>query len=154
MVFSPASREHTLEIDFCFALQCQEFTALFTFFNFDNFSHYFEWYDSDPDIPCVPLSRAAILLHTLVLSPIKGESHPVSKTPKLYGWLAKDTAILSHVLKEARSASTALLGQLPSSVSLVPALNIFMKLTAILSVVFGSAIADASNPQGGPFWMM
>jgi len=34
-----------------------------------------------------------------------------------------------------------------------PALNIVMKLTAILSLVFGSAIADASNPQGGPFWM-
>merc|ERR1712012_956952 len=33
-----------------------------------------------------------------------------------------------------------------------PALNIVMKLTAILSLVFGSAIADASNPQGGPFW--
>jgi inorganic pyrophosphatase len=34
-----------------------------------------------------------------------------------------------------------------------PALNIVMKLTAILSLVFGSAIADASNSQGGPFWM-
>jgi len=34
-----------------------------------------------------------------------------------------------------------------------PALNIVMKLTAILSLVFGSAIADYSNAQGGPFWM-
>merc|ERR1712087_711168 len=33
-----------------------------------------------------------------------------------------------------------------------PALNIVMKLTAILSLVFGSAIADFSNAQGGPFW--
>merc|ERR1719201_919360 len=34
-----------------------------------------------------------------------------------------------------------------------PALNIVMKLTAIISLVFGSAIADYSNSQGGPFWM-
>jgi len=34
-----------------------------------------------------------------------------------------------------------------------PALNIVMKLTAILSLVFGSAINDYSNAQGGPFWM-
>jgi len=34
-----------------------------------------------------------------------------------------------------------------------PALNIVMKLTAIISLVFGSAIADYSNAEGGPFWM-
>jgi len=34
-----------------------------------------------------------------------------------------------------------------------PALNIVMKLTAILSLVFGTAIADYSNPNGGPFWL-
>merc|ERR1740121_1813435 len=34
-----------------------------------------------------------------------------------------------------------------------PALNIVMKLTAILSLVFGSAIAEYSNPEGGPFWL-
>merc|ERR1711876_168492 len=35
-----------------------------------------------------------------------------------------------------------------------PALNIVMKLTAIISLVFGSAIANFSNPEtGGPFWM-
>merc|ERR1719265_797161 len=34
-----------------------------------------------------------------------------------------------------------------------PALNIVMKLTAILSLVFGSAIARFSNEGGGPFWM-
>mmetsp|Transcript_8149 Transcript_8149/g.17819 ORF Transcript_8149/g.17819 Transcript_8149/m.17819 type:complete len:720 (+) Transcript_8149:87-2246(+) len=34
-----------------------------------------------------------------------------------------------------------------------PALNIVMKLTAIISLVFGSAIADFSNKEGGPFWM-
>merc|ERR1711935_1005158 len=34
-----------------------------------------------------------------------------------------------------------------------PALNIVMKLTAILSLVFGSAIANYSNAKGGPFWM-
>jgi len=34
-----------------------------------------------------------------------------------------------------------------------PALNIVMKLTAILSLVFGSAIAAASNADGGPFWI-
>jgi inorganic pyrophosphatase len=34
-----------------------------------------------------------------------------------------------------------------------PALNIVMKLTAILSLVFGSAIAAYSNEHGGPFWM-
>jgi len=33
-----------------------------------------------------------------------------------------------------------------------PALNIVMKLTAILSLVFGSAIAEFSNAEGGPFW--
>merc|ERR1719191_236494 len=33
-----------------------------------------------------------------------------------------------------------------------PALNIVMKLTAIISLVFGSAIADWSNAEGGPFW--
>ena len=35
---------------------------------------------------------------------------------KSFGWLAKDTATLIDVLKEARSASEAMLGQLPSSV--------------------------------------
>merc|ERR1719517_66637 len=34
-----------------------------------------------------------------------------------------------------------------------PALNIVMKLTAILSLVFGSAIAEYSNASGGPFWL-
>merc|ERR1712032_1464176 len=34
-----------------------------------------------------------------------------------------------------------------------PALNIVMKLTAIISLVFGSAIKDYSNDQGGPFWL-
>lgn len=34
-----------------------------------------------------------------------------------------------------------------------PALNIVMKLTAIISLVFGSAIADYSNEAGGPFWL-
>merc|ERR1711953_833189 len=34
-----------------------------------------------------------------------------------------------------------------------PALNIVMKLTAILSLVFGTAIKEYSNEQGGPFWL-
>merc|ERR1719408_386727 len=34
-----------------------------------------------------------------------------------------------------------------------PALNIVMKLTAIISLVFGSAINDYSNEDGGPFWL-
>merc|ERR1719274_319131 len=34
-----------------------------------------------------------------------------------------------------------------------PALNIVMKLTAIISLVFGSAIAQYSNAQGGPYWL-
>merc|ERR1712045_577574 len=34
-----------------------------------------------------------------------------------------------------------------------PALNIVMKLTAIISLVFGSAIAEFSNADGGPFWI-
>merc|ERR1712217_973795 len=34
-----------------------------------------------------------------------------------------------------------------------PALNIVMKLTAILSLVFGSAINNYSAPDGGPFWL-
>jgi len=34
-----------------------------------------------------------------------------------------------------------------------PALNIVMKLTAIISLVFGSAINDFSSPNGGPFWL-
>jgi len=34
-----------------------------------------------------------------------------------------------------------------------PALNIVMKLTAILSLVFGSAIAKYSNESGGPYWL-
>jgi inorganic pyrophosphatase len=33
-----------------------------------------------------------------------------------------------------------------------PALNIVMKLTAIISLVFGTAIAQFSNAEGGPFW--
>ena len=34
-----------------------------------------------------------------------------------------------------------------------PALNIVMKLTAIISLgVFGSAIAEFSNASGAPFW--
>merc|ERR1712113_887318 len=34
-----------------------------------------------------------------------------------------------------------------------PALNIVMKLTAILSLVFGSKIAEYSSPDGGPKWL-
>merc|ERR1719201_1561810 len=34
-----------------------------------------------------------------------------------------------------------------------PALNIVMKLTAIISLVFGSAIAQFSNTAGGPIWL-
>jgi inorganic pyrophosphatase len=34
-----------------------------------------------------------------------------------------------------------------------PALNIVMKLTAIISLVFGTAIKNASNSSGGPSWM-
>merc|ERR1712100_862206 len=34
-----------------------------------------------------------------------------------------------------------------------PALNIVMKLTAIISLVFGSKISHFSNEDGGPFWM-
>merc|ERR1712050_656112 len=34
-----------------------------------------------------------------------------------------------------------------------PALNIVMKLTAIISLVFGTAIAKHSNAEGGPFWL-
>merc|ERR1719335_24723 len=34
-----------------------------------------------------------------------------------------------------------------------PALNIVMKLTAIISLVFGSAILRFSNSRGGPFWI-
>jgi len=34
-----------------------------------------------------------------------------------------------------------------------PALNIVMKLTAIMSLVFGSAIASYSNESGGPVWL-
>jgi inorganic pyrophosphatase len=34
-----------------------------------------------------------------------------------------------------------------------PALNIVMKLTAIISLVFGTAIKDFSTPKGGPGWL-
>merc|ERR1719472_428762 len=34
-----------------------------------------------------------------------------------------------------------------------PTLNIVMKLCAIMSLVFGSVIADYSNPAGGPMWL-
>merc|ERR1719488_200520 len=34
-----------------------------------------------------------------------------------------------------------------------PALNIVMKLTAILSLVFGEKIKEWSNSSGGPFWL-
>merc|ERR1711865_363589 len=34
-----------------------------------------------------------------------------------------------------------------------PALNIVMKLTAIISLVFGTAIKNQSNCEGGPVWM-
>jgi len=34
-----------------------------------------------------------------------------------------------------------------------PSLNIVMKLSAIVSLVFGSVIADFSNEAGGPFWL-
>merc|ERR1740123_1255669 len=34
-----------------------------------------------------------------------------------------------------------------------PALNIVMKLTAILSLVFGTAIKSYSSESGGPFWL-
>merc|ERR1712028_333584 len=34
-----------------------------------------------------------------------------------------------------------------------PALNIVMKLTAIISLVFGTAIMNYSNAAGGPMWL-
>merc|ERR1712190_47899 len=34
-----------------------------------------------------------------------------------------------------------------------PALNIVMKLTAIISLVFGTAIRNYSNTSGGPIWL-
>lgn len=35
-----------------------------------------------------------------------------------------------------------------------PALNIVVKLSAIMSLVFGTMIANYSNPKtGGPFWI-
>merc|ERR1712113_618486 len=34
-----------------------------------------------------------------------------------------------------------------------PALNIVMKLTAIISLVFGTVIANYSSPDGGPMWL-
>merc|ERR1712039_1040030 len=34
-----------------------------------------------------------------------------------------------------------------------PALNIVMKLTAIISLVFGEKICEYSNPLGGPCWL-
>jgi inorganic pyrophosphatase len=34
-----------------------------------------------------------------------------------------------------------------------PALNIVMKLTAIISLVFGTAIKNHSTPEGGPWWL-
>merc|ERR1712193_61380 len=34
-----------------------------------------------------------------------------------------------------------------------PALNIVMKLTAIISLVFGTAILEKSSPSGGPLWL-
>merc|ERR1719230_1149178 len=34
-----------------------------------------------------------------------------------------------------------------------PALNIVMKLTAIISLVFGTVISEWSNEDGGPFWV-
>merc|ERR1711865_1126556 len=34
-----------------------------------------------------------------------------------------------------------------------PSLNILVKLSAITSLVFASVISQASNPQGGPFWL-
>jgi inorganic pyrophosphatase len=34
-----------------------------------------------------------------------------------------------------------------------PSLNIVVKLSAIISLVFGSVIANASNADGGPFWL-
>merc|ERR1719424_1173726 len=34
-----------------------------------------------------------------------------------------------------------------------PSLNIVMKLSAIVSLVFGTVIANFSNPKTGPFWI-
>jgi len=34
-----------------------------------------------------------------------------------------------------------------------PSLNILVKLSAIISLVFGGVIADFSNASGGPFWV-
>merc|ERR550537_1654582 len=34
-----------------------------------------------------------------------------------------------------------------------PAINIVMKLSAIISLVFGSWIHHESSPDGGPFWL-
>lgn len=34
-----------------------------------------------------------------------------------------------------------------------PSLNILVKLSAIMSLVFGGVIADFSNERGGPFWI-
>jgi len=34
-----------------------------------------------------------------------------------------------------------------------PALNIVIKLSAIMSLVFANVIDKWSNPSGGPFWL-
>ena len=66
------------EIDFSSALQSQEFTTLFVLSAFSNFEDTSHTILSDMirilTFTCVPLSRAAILLHTLVLSPFGGVS--------------------------------------------------------------------------------
>jgi len=65
------------------------------------------------------------------------------------GGLGKDFAKGSEAHKNSVTGDTV--GD-PLKDTSGPALNIVMKLTAIISLVFGSAIAEFSNAEGGPFW--
>merc|ERR1712050_455767 len=67
------------------------------------------------------------------------------------GGLGKDHAKGSATHKNAVTGDTV--GD-PLKDTSGPALNIVVKLSAIMSLVFGSVIADWSNPKtGGPFWL-
>merc|ERR1712039_914760 len=65
------------------------------------------------------------------------------------GGLGKEFVKGSEAHKNSVTGDTV--GDPPKDTS-GPALNIVMKLTAIISLVFGSAIAEFSNAEGGPFW--
>merc|ERR1712230_72083 len=71
-------------------------------------------------------------------------------------WLVDATKEKKCVTKGSEEHKAAVTGDTvgdPLKDTSGPALNIVMKLSAIISLVFGTVINNWSNDQGGPWWL-